>query len=175
MRHQGRALKIISAVVHPLWLDEFYEVASVEISDTTVSPSETINSVNDLLGCYGNLVYLHKNHCTSHFVYYSIRQFFRGDTSWVWYDILHLSTRCSHHLQTLASPYSFTLAEASLELGQVILSTSIIKSCEKKRLLRCLEINSRVRPLPCSGKSLVESRALPFTDLRWPEIQPSYY
>ena len=79
MRHQGRALKIISAVVHPLWLDEFYEVASVEISDTTVSLSETINSVNDLLGCYGNLVYLHKNHCTSHFVYYSIRQFFRGE------------------------------------------------------------------------------------------------
>ena len=91
---------------------------SVEIGNTAPSSSETINSVHDLVGCCGSLVCLDEEHATLHFMHHSVRKFLLNDMR-------------QRHVDTLTSPHHFTLAEANLELGSVIVTYHNYKEVAK--------------------------------------------
>lgn len=119
---QDRVLKLLSASIRILLLNEFHDAMGVEPGDISLSPSNSINNLQDLLGCCGSLVYADEEHSTLHFIHHSVKQFLLGGV------LDHNRPSMESHSRVVASNtkqtsrYQFTLQEANFEMGAIIVT-----------------------------------------------------
>lgn len=102
---QSRLLKILVAAKRPLTVDEMREALSIVPADATLRPQQQINNIAHALASCGSLVAVDEEEATVRFVHQSVSQF-----------LLHGAEN-----ETI-SDWHFTYHQASLELGQLLVT-----------------------------------------------------
>ncbi|KAI1370307.1 hypothetical protein F4677DRAFT_465593 [Hypoxylon crocopeplum] len=77
--YQLPTLKILTAALRPLSLEEFQEVVSLTPGDADLSRVKTVNDIRGVLRCCGSLVILDEEHFTLHLIHQSVKQFLLGN------------------------------------------------------------------------------------------------
>lgn len=102
---QSRLLKILVAAQRPLTVDEMREALSIAPADATLRPQQQINNIAHALASCGSLITVDEEEATVRFVHQSVSQF-----------LLHGAEN------ETVSGWHFTFHQASLELGQLLVT-----------------------------------------------------
>lgn len=102
---QNRLLKILVAARRPLTVDEIREALSIVPADTTWRPQQQINNIANALASCGSLVTVDEEEDTVSFVHQSVPQFLVQGVD-----------------DNKPSRYHFTSHQASLELGELLVT-----------------------------------------------------
>lgn len=102
---QSRLLKIIVAAQRPLTVDEMREALSIVPADATWRPQQQINNIAHALTCCGSLITVDEEEDTVRLVHQSVSQFLLRDAD-----------------TETTSEFHFTFDQASLELGQLLVT-----------------------------------------------------